>query len=160
VFSSVRLLTQRARAVVPGFEVFTGGATLEAAEQVCAGAGIRADQVLDLLTALADKSLVTVRQGAEGARYRMLEIIRAYGREPLAEAGEQEDLRAAHAQYFHVRDRAPGQRGDSGLLPARHSCATVEAWIRLPSRCRSTSWPCCAGDAARSGRPTRRMFSR
>ena len=92
------LLDEDERAVWRRFAVFTGGATLEAAEQVCSGSGIRADQVLDLLTALADKSLLTVRH--DPPRYGMLEIIRAYGLERLAEAGERDELRQAHAQYF------------------------------------------------------------
>ena len=92
------LLDEAERAVWRRFAVFTGGATLEAAEQVCSGSGISADQVLDLLTALADKSLLTVRH--DPPRYAMLEIIRAYGLERLAEAGERDELRQAHAQYF------------------------------------------------------------
>jgi predicted ATPase/DNA-binding SARP family transcriptional activator len=99
------LLEADERAVWRRFSVFTGGATLEAAEQVCSGSGIRADQVLDLLTALADKSLLTVRH--DPPRYRMLEIIRAYGLERLAEAGERDELRQAHAQYFlRLADRS------------------------------------------------------
>ena len=99
------LLDDAERAAWRRFSVFTGGATLEAAEQVCSGSGIRADQVLDLLTALADKSLLTVRH--DPPRYRMLEIIRAYGRERLAEAGEQDEVRQAHARYFlHLADRS------------------------------------------------------
>jgi len=99
------LLDDAERALWRRFSFFTGGATLEAAEQVCAGpasgdGGLRREQVLDLLTALADKSLLTVRHGPDGARYRMLEIIRAYGQERLAEAGERDELRAAHARYF------------------------------------------------------------
>ncbi|HEV2259663.1 MAG TPA: BTAD domain-containing putative transcriptional regulator [Streptosporangiaceae bacterium] len=92
------LLDDAERTLWRRFSVFAGGATLEAAEQVCSGSGLRADQVLDLLTALADKSLLTVRH--DPPRYRMLEIIRAYGQERLAEAGESEELREAHAQYF------------------------------------------------------------
>jgi predicted ATPase/DNA-binding SARP family transcriptional activator len=87
------LLDDAERALWRRFSVFTGGATLEAAEHV-AGA------TLDLLTALADKSVVTIRQTPDGPRYWMLEIIRAYGRERLAEAGETEDLRIAHLGYF------------------------------------------------------------
>ncbi len=109
------LLDDAERALWRRFSVFTGGATLEAAEQVCAGpavcdtassdgassdGGLRPVQVLDLLTALAGKSLLTVRHGPDGARYRMLEIIRAYGQERLAEAGERDELREAHARYF------------------------------------------------------------
>jgi len=94
------LLDDAERTLWRRFAVFTGGATLEAAEQVCAGRGISADQVLDLLTALAGKSLLTVRPGADGARYRMLEIIRAYGQERLTEAGEHDELRQAHTRHF------------------------------------------------------------
>ena len=102
------LLDEAERALWRRFSVFAGGATLEEAEQVCADpaispAGLRPDQILDLLTALADKSLLTVRHGPDGSkepRYRMLEIIRAYGQERLAEAGERDELRAAHARYF------------------------------------------------------------
>jgi predicted ATPase/DNA-binding SARP family transcriptional activator len=92
------LLDDAERALWRRFSVFAGGATLEAAEQVCSGSGVRADQILDLLTALADKSLLIVRH--DPPRYRMLEIIRAYGQERLAEAGEAEEVREAHAQYF------------------------------------------------------------
>jgi predicted ATPase/DNA-binding SARP family transcriptional activator len=94
------LLDEGERALWRRFSVFAGGATLEAAEQVCAGSGIRVGQVLDLLSALADKSLLTVRHGTGEPRYRMLEIIRAYGQERLAEAGEREEVRAEHARYF------------------------------------------------------------
>jgi predicted ATPase/DNA-binding SARP family transcriptional activator len=92
------LLDDAERALWRRFSVFAGGATLEAAEQVCSGSGVRADQILDLLTALADKSLLVVRH--DPPRYRMLEIIRAYGQERLAEAGESQEVREAHAQYF------------------------------------------------------------
>jgi predicted ATPase/DNA-binding SARP family transcriptional activator len=94
------LLDDAERVLWRRFSVFSGGATLEAAVQVCAGRGISADQVLDLVTALADKSLLTVRHGPDGARYRMLEIIRAYGQERLTEARERDELREAHAEHF------------------------------------------------------------
>ena len=92
------LLDDAERTLWRRFSIFTGGATLEAAEQVCSGSGLPADRVLDLLTALAEKSLLTVRH--DPPRYWMLEIIRAYGQERLAEAGEQDEVREAHAQYF------------------------------------------------------------
>ena len=41
-----------------------------------------------------------MRHDRDGPRYRMLEIIRAYGQERLAEAGESGPIREAHAQYF------------------------------------------------------------
>jgi predicted ATPase/DNA-binding winged helix-turn-helix (wHTH) protein len=99
------LLDEAERALWRRFSCFAGGATLETAEEVCAApasqhSGIAADQVLDLLTALADKSLLVVRHGPDGPRYRMLEIIKAYGLERLDQAGEREQVRQAHASYF------------------------------------------------------------
>lgn len=83
--------------------VFSGGATVESAEAVCAGPGLPAADVLDTLTALVDKSLVVVvtdeQAGAE-PRYRMLETIRAFGLERLADAGIENRARRAHAAYF------------------------------------------------------------
>jgi predicted ATPase/DNA-binding SARP family transcriptional activator len=93
------LLSDAERAVWRRFAVFTGGAGLAAAEQVCAGGPAPAADVLDLLTALVEKSLLTVRDGPDGPRYLMLEIIRAYGQERNAEAGEQDATREAHARF-------------------------------------------------------------
>lgn len=91
------LLTEAERALLRRLAAFPGGATVEAAEGVCAGGPVETYEVLDLITSLADKSLlVTVGDG----RYRMLETIRAYALEKLAEAGEQEAVRRAHAAYF------------------------------------------------------------
>jgi predicted ATPase/DNA-binding SARP family transcriptional activator len=84
--------------------VFAGGATLEAAERVCAGpapAGPAADEVLYLLAGLVDKSLVVAADADGGeVRYRMLETVRAYGAERLRAAGEDQALASAHAAWF------------------------------------------------------------
>jgi predicted ATPase/DNA-binding SARP family transcriptional activator len=84
--------------------VFAGGATLEAAERVCAGpapGGLAADEVLYLLAGLVDKSLVVAAEGdGGGVRYSMLETVRAYGAERRRAAGEDEALARAHAGYF------------------------------------------------------------
>jgi predicted ATPase/DNA-binding SARP family transcriptional activator len=79
--------------------IFAGGATVESAEAVCSGGELPAADVLDVLTALVDKSLVLITGDGE-PRYRMLETIRAYGLERLAEAGEEERVRGAHVAYF------------------------------------------------------------
>ena len=73
--------------------VFAGGATLDAVENVCGGD-------FDTLTALADKSLVIVRDGGSGPRFHLLETIKAYGGMRLDEAGERDPVYAAHADYF------------------------------------------------------------
>lgn len=104
---SWELLEQPERALLRRLAYFSGGATLAAAERVCAGAGpsgdtVPADRVLDLLTALADKSLLVPDASAPGdqPRFRMLETIKAYGLNQLAEAGETDQIRRAHAAYF------------------------------------------------------------
>lgn len=92
---SWELLSDAERSVLCRLSVFAGGASLEAAERVCAGA----DDVLDLLSSLVEKSLVVV--GGEGApRYRMLGTIKEYAAQRLAEAGGSEAARRAHLAYF------------------------------------------------------------
>ena len=83
------LLGDDERELARRLTVFPGGATAAAAAEVCG-----ADP--DLLPELADKSLVE----AAGGRFRMLETIRAFGAEKLAEAGEAEAFHRAHAEYF------------------------------------------------------------
>ncbi|MEU4534482.1 BTAD domain-containing putative transcriptional regulator [Streptosporangium sp. NPDC023825] len=75
--------------------VFPGGISVEAAERVCAEPGT----ALDLLGALVDRSLLQVVEAPQ-PRFRMLETIREYGLERLAENGEIARVRAAHAAYF------------------------------------------------------------
>ena len=87
---SWELLTEPEQRLWRRFALFFGGADVTAAERVCG-----ADP--DLLAALVDKSLLVL--GPDG-RYRMLETIREYGLERLAEAGEAESQRLALAGYF------------------------------------------------------------
>jgi predicted ATPase len=92
------LLDERERTVLRRLSVFSGGATPAAAEQVCGTSGDPAG-LIDVIASLVDKSLVTAT-GESEVRYRLLETVRAYAAERLAEAGEEERVRAAHARYF------------------------------------------------------------
>jgi predicted ATPase/DNA-binding SARP family transcriptional activator len=96
---SWELLTDPERIVLRRLAVFSGGAGLEAAERVCAGAGVEPDQVLELLTALTEKSLL-VAEGSAAPRYRMLGTIKEYAGHRLAEAGESDLIRRAHLACF------------------------------------------------------------
>ena len=93
------LLTPPERTLVERLAVFPAGATPRSAEAVCADDDVPADDVLDLLASLVDKSLLQ-ESGQTDVRYRMLETIREYGQERLAERGELTGIRAAHAAYF------------------------------------------------------------
>jgi predicted ATPase/DNA-binding SARP family transcriptional activator len=96
---SWELLTDAERMVLRRLSVFSGGASLEAAERVCAGAAVEPEQVLELLTALVEKSLL-LAEGDGTPRYRMTGTIKEYAGLRLAEAGESELARDTHLAYF------------------------------------------------------------
>jgi non-specific serine/threonine protein kinase len=96
---SYDLLTDPERAFFRRLAVFAGGWTLEAAEQVCAGGTIEEAAVLDLLTALADKSLVLADERGPELRYYYLEPIRQYARDRLFESGEAALVRDRHRDW-------------------------------------------------------------
>ncbi|MET8039695.1 BTAD domain-containing putative transcriptional regulator [Micromonospora sp. NPDC005215] len=87
------LLDDAERRLARRLTVFAGGATLEAAGRV---SGLPSAEFVDALSGLADKSFVEL----SGGRYRMLETVRAFCAERLAEAGEADQLRRAHTAYF------------------------------------------------------------
>lgn len=111
---SYDLLTEPERQLLRRLSVFARGRTLEAIEAVCAGDGLEAWEVVDLLSQLVDKSLVTAEKSPDfGARYFMLESIWDYAREKLNEAGEAAVFRERHLDYFlrFAEDVAPKIRG-------------------------------------------------
>ncbi|HVB43532.1 MAG TPA: tetratricopeptide repeat protein [Streptosporangiaceae bacterium] len=99
---SYDLLTGPERLLLSRLSVFHGW-TLAMAEQVCADDVILAAGVLDLLTALIDKSLVNVDAELHGeGRYRMLDTVREFAAEQATAAGEIAGLRLAHRDCMLV----------------------------------------------------------
>lgn len=98
------MLAADERAAFRRLAEFAGGFTLDAAEQVVPGGGISASAMLELLTRLADKSLLQVDDDGDhdggATRYRLLATIRDYAGERLAEAGETAGVRLAHLRYY------------------------------------------------------------
>ena len=121
------------RRVFDRLAVFGSSFDLEAAEQVVGGA-----DVLDLLTGLVNKSLVVVeRPGAGGrTRYRLLETMRFYARERLAESGDATEVRTRHlaravviATEAEVALDGPDQAAVLDRLEAEHDDLRVAlAW--------------------------------
>jgi predicted ATPase/class 3 adenylate cyclase len=107
---SYDLLTEPERILLRRLSVFAGGWILAAAEAVCGGGNgdgpaldprslVSAEDVLDLLTQLVDKSFVLAEgQGGE-QRYRLLETVRQYAAEKLFDAGEVAQVRARHRAW-------------------------------------------------------------
>lgn len=86
---SYDLLPEPEQIVLRRFAIFTGGWTFSAAEAVCAGDGIEREQVLELLSALVDKSLVVADTlQLHEARYALLETIRQFAREKLVASAD------------------------------------------------------------------------
>ena len=110
---SYDLLDEREKLLFDRLSVFQGGFTLEAVEVVCTGEVIGSDDVLDLLSHLTDKSLVTPVDSGDIVRYRLLETLRQYGRDRLALRGEADAVRKRHALYFRqlAEDALPHLRG-------------------------------------------------
>ncbi|MDX3525206.1 MULTISPECIES: ATP-binding protein [Streptomyces] len=108
--------------------VFAGGFGLDAAERVCAGEDIPEQDVLDLLDRLVVQSVVLPTEAEGLPRYRLLETIREYGRERLAESGEEERLLLRHRDFHlalteRISDGwfGPGQERALARMRAEHA---------------------------------------
>jgi len=97
---SYDLLREPEKLFLQRLSVFAGGWTLAAAAEVCAGEGIEHRDVLDLLTSLADKSLVVPEQEDAQTRYRLLETVRQYARDRLEDTGGSAAVRVRHRDYY------------------------------------------------------------
>jgi predicted ATPase/DNA-binding SARP family transcriptional activator len=95
---SWELLGDAERTVLRRLSVFSRGAAPEAAEQVCSLGG-EPGAIIDVIASLVDKSLV-IAEGQREVRYRLLETVRAYAADRLAEAGEADRAATIHARYF------------------------------------------------------------
>ena len=114
---SWELLTPAERLLAMRFSVFPAGATPAAVATVCmgtvcagtglAGGQLAASEADELLSSLVDKSLL--QPLADGTRVRMLETIREYGAEKLADRGEVDGVRQRHAAHYTalMREAAP-----------------------------------------------------
>jgi len=152
---SYDLLTAPEQQLLRQLAVFAGGCTLTAAARV---AGEEADEydVLERLTALHDKSLLLVdRDSQTHPRYRVLETVRQYAEERLNEAGESDDARSRHLDYYVALAeeaepalQGPGQdrwfaafrHEQENLLAAHAWCAHAAQGATLALRLVAASW--------------------
>jgi non-specific serine/threonine protein kinase len=80
--------------------VFAGSFELDAVEGVCTDGDIAADEMVDLVSALVDKSIVVRQERGAVVQYRLLESVREFGLERLTEASEGPALRMRHLQWY------------------------------------------------------------
>lgn len=132
---SYNLLSQREKTALQRLSIFSGGWTLEAADQIipdfladtaCGEERIEPEGLLDLLASLVDKSLVMLSEGESQEpgggfepRYRMLETIRQYARDRMLEAAgsggepeacDSEAVRDRHLAYYLALSEEAEQR--------------------------------------------------
>jgi predicted ATPase/DNA-binding CsgD family transcriptional regulator len=123
--------TEQERAVWARSAVFAGEFDLDAAEAVCSGEGLSTDDVFQGVVGLVDKSILTCEESGASARYRMLETIRQYGLERLAESGRETWTHRRHRDYY----LALAERAD------QESCGSAQArWGERLRAARPNLW--------------------
>ena len=113
--SSYELCSEPERLLWARLSVFAGGFELDAAEGICADDRLAAAEVLDLLAALADKSVLIAEHDESGVRYRLPEILREFGQERLQRGGEDTVLRRRHRDWYEQLAR----QADTDFLSPR-----------------------------------------
>jgi predicted ATPase/DNA-binding winged helix-turn-helix (wHTH) protein len=118
---SYDFLPANSQAVLRRLSVFRGGFTLEAAEEVVACARITKWEVVEHLTSLTEKSLVSTGSDHFVPEFRLLETVREYVAEKFLASGEADTTMQLLAERCH---RVFGQAFDEskiGISPERRS---------------------------------------
>lgn len=97
---SYELCTEQEQALWARASVFSGDFDLCAAEAVCAGEGLAADTLVEVVNGLVEKSVLSRSEHSGRARYRMLETLREYGQERLSGAGALTRFRRRHRDHY------------------------------------------------------------
>jgi predicted ATPase/transcriptional regulator with XRE-family HTH domain len=97
---SYDLLDEAERIVFRRLTVFVGGFTVDAALAIGVTEGVAEVELLNQLESLVGKSLLRREDVASEPRLWMLETIREFGREPLTDSGEEEEIRHRHAEFY------------------------------------------------------------
>jgi predicted ATPase/DNA-binding CsgD family transcriptional regulator len=149
---SYDLLSEPERMLLRRMSSFAGW-SLDMAERVCADELLPAADIMDLLTGLADKSLVEMEPEALGeTRFRMLETIREYAAEWLSRAGETGAMRRRRLEYT-LREAEDAVALGMALIPAPWS-ARVDVFRRVDietANLREVLGSCLAAGDAENG---------
>ena len=108
---SYDLLQEHEQVLLARLALFANGFELAAVEEVCGTDPLPPENVLELLTSLIEKSLVLTEHRKDGIRYRLLETIRDYAAEKLAQRDEFAATAARHCNHYLAMAKA----GNVGL---------------------------------------------
>jgi hypothetical protein len=119
---SYELLDDTERTVFQRLSTLAGSFDLEAAEAIASGGAVDGFEVLDALGHLVDKSMVEAVAGPDTARYRLLETLRQFAADRLAEQPDAAEVQNRHADHWVSRavtlGRAAGRSGQTAVLDA------------------------------------------
>jgi len=102
---SYDLLAPQEQMLFARLAIFAGSFSLDAATGVCSGDGLHEADILDVLSSLADKSLVVADTSLEQERYHLLESTRAYAMEKLVTASEHLRMSRRHGEFYRNKAR-------------------------------------------------------
>src|SRR3954451_2395504 len=145
---SYQLLTEAEQSLFDRLSVFSGGWDVPAAEAVCDAEVVDVADVIDLLSHLVDKSMVSVERRTDGTRYRLLETLREFGDRRLRERGNADQVRDRHLLYYvdvaeHADDLFRGSQQLVGIatfdrewdnMRAAHGWAITSRNLRMAER--------------------------
>jgi predicted ATPase len=159
---SYQLLSVDEQMLLGRLSIFAGGWTSTAMSATCAGQGLNAQALPDLLRALVDKSMIVADTAGRQARFRLLEVIRQFAAEHLHGEETEPGLSDRHLVFFTaLADRADRERwcldrpGRSRLDPEwpnlnlalRHACVAQPAVALEMVGHLGESWRECGGSA-------------
>ncbi|QZS52689.1 protein kinase domain-containing protein [Rhodococcus opacus] len=128
---SFNLCSPEEQALWTRMSVFAGGFDFDAVESVCTDPEIVPD-VFEIISSLVEKSVISTVQSGSTVRYKLLESIKDYAAEKLAEQGDEDTWRRNHRDYFlRLAERSESQSLGSGQLVwnrrLRHERANLRA---------------------------------
>nr|WP_102142744.1 LuxR family transcriptional regulator [Mycobacterium sp. QGD 101] len=139
------LLTEPERQLFRRLAAFVGGFDLAAAQAITGDGDVERYQVLDLLTLLVDKSLVVAEDNGGRTRYRLLETVRQYAQEKLAESGEADAVRTRHRDHYLALAIAVDSPADSD-----HEARLEQADTEIDNLRAAFAWSRERGDTERA----------
>ena len=139
---SYDLLSPSARRLFQQLSVFVGPFDLAATQTVAADPAIPADEVGDLLSDLAERSMLAVEPGPFSGRFRLLETMRQFAAGELASSGDAGQVAGRHARWC-LGQAARIQRLLAGPDETEGAARLDELW---PNYRAAFDWACSAGD--------------
>ncbi len=143
---SYRLLDDDEALLFDRLSVFAGSFDFTAVGAVCGDDQFDRDDLFDVLTALCDRSMLSVERTGPHVRWRLLETLRQYGEERLDHRGETDLRRARHLAHF-VTAAQDAHRAYAGTDSAAGAAAFEAAWDNLRA---ALGYAIASGDAARA----------